>query len=180
MQSSRSTRAIQGWTDFDKGDRCSLTKGDERKYRQNINIFQKHQQNINDLSTKYQQIINLKNSINIWGGSLTQIFDWYLVGNSTRTQADFQAEFFCNWITTLILQRFKKVRIRLKQIRSRFVASCRMDCFYGICPPLARSTAMTFKRSREDFPVNQFAPTNAEYRDQRILWERAKCQLVPL
>ena len=45
--------------------RCSLTKGDERKYHQNINTFQKHQQNINDLSTKYQQIINLKNDINI-------------------------------------------------------------------------------------------------------------------
>ena len=44
---------------------CSLTKGGETKYHQNINTFRKYQQNINHLSTKYQQIINLKNSINI-------------------------------------------------------------------------------------------------------------------
>ena len=43
---------------------CSLLKGDERKYHQNINTFQKHKENIKDLSTNnepvkyHQHIIN--------------------------------------------------------------------------------------------------------------------------
>ena len=78
--------------------RCSLTKGDLTKYHQNINTFGKYQQNINNILTKYQQFINLKNSINILSmQTSTKRQHINLLSTQMSTKNQFFVMPFCSW-----------------------------------------------------------------------------------